>query len=121
MESTLRYFTRKHRALKDDYKTENKVNRDSCIVIARALEKLLKNEGREPQLFWLRSKAKDDAGNRLPLVPKPYNGRLNDWKAHIITIADNIVFDPMLPQPVKLNEYPTLAFEIELDINPLPY
>ena len=61
------------------------------------------------------------SGNRLPLVPKPYNGRLKDWKAHIITIADNFVFDPMLPQPVKLNEYPALAFETELDINPLSY
>jgi len=120
METVSDYMARKHASLGDSYRHEDRRYADSCFIIAREVEKRLKAEGRNPQLFWLRGQICDNMKNRELIVPKINDGKIV-WAVHVVAVADNLVFDPMIGEPVAVREYPRIAFEGNPEMLPVPY
>jgi len=119
MESTQEYMENMNEVLSNDYRTEDGKHRHSCFAIAREVEKRLLSEGKDPKIYRIRNAVeKDKMGNRDCIIPKRYEGRLSDWFVHIVAVADNIVFDPMIGNPVHIDEYCASAFEGSTEILP---
>jgi hypothetical protein len=96
--------------LREDYRDESELGySSSCTLVAIELAKKLAEEGRNPQIFTITGAVTDSVGNTKALVPKVYEGRIT-WGAHVVCVADGVVYDPMLSTPLPVEEYLTEAF-----------
>jgi hypothetical protein len=113
---SVHFFAEKHSYLENDYKDESGQHTDSCFLNAIDLGVLLRNEGKKPHILIIRGET-DETGdrNRVALVPKPFNGRVQ-WGAHIVCEAEGVVYDPMLDTPLPLEEYLEAAFTQKVEI-----
>jgi len=83
------------------------------------MQKLLITEGKSSQIFYVRgalTKAEREDGDCI--IPLQYQGRINDWRVHIVAVADKHVWDPMLGKPVPIEDYCSLAFKYKTEILP---
>ena len=82
----------------------------NCLTIARDIARLLVEEGHQPFIACLH-KEEDRAGNRFhyPLSPKKYNGRIT-WTKHYVCCCEGMVYDPMLEEPVGMEQYSRAVF-----------
>jgi hypothetical protein len=104
------YFEQKHELLQDDYGSSGVGKRPySCSRIATDLAHLLAIEGKHPRILTIRGDIIDEDYNRANMVPLQYEGRVI-WGAHVICVADDIVYDPMLETPLSLEQYLAAAF-----------
>jgi hypothetical protein len=117
MNSTLEYLAEKHQTLKDDYKTPDKRNGESCSIIAVNVAKRLVAEGKTPCIMVVRGEIIDGSGNRKTITPKIYKGRV-EWGMHQVCCSEGFAYDPILGQSVLVEDYCQKAFEdkAELDI-----
>jgi hypothetical protein len=107
------FFAAKHEKLKDDYR-EDSGARDSCSHIAFKLADLLQEEGYSPNILVLRGAAIDD-GHREGLVPLCYEGRI-EWTAHVVCAVEGWVYDPLLENPLPLEEYLSVTFDQPVEV-----
>jgi len=119
MESTQEYMGMMHGALSNDYRTKDGKHRESCAAIAREVEERLLAEGKDVKIYRVRNAiSKDKEGNRDCITPKRYEGRLSDWYVHVVAVADDMVFDPMVGSPVAIGDYCASVFEGSTEIVP---
>ena len=113
---SVQFFTEKHRYLRNDYKDESAQHTDSSFLNAIDLGVLLRDEGKNPHILIIRGET-DETGdrNRLALVPKPFDGRVQ-WGAHIVCELECVVYDPMLETPLPLEEYLKAAFTQKVEV-----
>lgn len=117
METIPDYLARKHRTLINDYKGSDSQHSESCGSIAIEIAQRLLAEGKMPYIARIRGKVLDGIGNREGLVPRIYEGRV-EWGAHQLACANNTAYDPMLGKSVSIDDYCSIAFEgeVEMDI-----
>jgi hypothetical protein len=106
-----------HESLKDGYGVD-------CRDIALSLVKHLRAEGHAPRISTIYGEVIDTLGNRARLVPTPYEEYDVTWGWHAVCEAAGVVYDPMLPMPMPLENYLPTAFEqqtVEVFENYLPF
>lgn len=101
-------FEAQHEALKDDYRDASGKVID-CRDIALSFWKKIRNEGRRGRIVTLLGK--DSQGNRVPLRPAPYEGRVQ-WAWHAICKDEEagIAYDPILEKPTAMETYLATVF-----------
>ena len=114
MESALEYIARKHKTLVNDYRTPDKNYVESCTFIANEIAKLLLQEGKKPQIMFIRGKLIDTI-NTETLVPVQFNGKV-EWGGHQVCFADGLAYDPLLDKPAPIEKYYKKAFNQELTV-----
>ncbi len=102
-------FAAFHENLKNDYDNGSGVYSESCRFVANSMAGALKNEGRTPRILGLRGEKNPLDGNNASLFPAPFEGRVK-WGTHLVCEAAGIIYDPMLPKPLPLEEYLLVAF-----------
>ena len=109
--SSAEYVRAKHETLKNNYETPNREHVESCTLIACDIADLLIKKRKNPSIYRVEGELVSGSKyNRQTLVPKKYGGRVR-WGGHIVCVENNIVYDPMLPEPVPLSTYRKQAFE----------
>jgi len=104
------YVRTKHEMLKNDYQTPDREHVESCTLIACEIADLLIKKGKCPSIYQVKGELVGGSKyNRETLVPKQYGGRVR-WGGHIVCVENNIVYDPMLPEPTPINTYKRQAF-----------
>ena len=103
MSSLAHYLTESYQLLADSYQA-------NCLTIARDIARLLLESGSRPFIVSL-SKVESRGGDRFhyPLMPKKYGGRVT-WTKHYVCCCGELAYDPMLEQPVLLDQYCQLVF-----------
>jgi len=102
MESALEYFVRKHETLKHDY-------REPCTFIALKMGKRLIALGKFPDI------RRVSHPNHKLLVPLQYKGKVK-WGGHLVCCCDSMIYDPILPNPVSIENYCRRVFGEELEM-----
>ena len=102
METTLDYLKRKYNSLKDNYSSEDKIGKDSCLLIALEVAKRLLPEGKNPYLLFI--EADEIRSENGYLHPKQYFGRV-EWGGHIVCCEDNMIYDPIVGKPLIIQDY----------------
>ncbi|MCH8004405.1 MAG: hypothetical protein IH934_07300 [Nanoarchaeota archaeon] len=115
MESTLEFLTSKHATLINDYKTPDGRFNEGCGTIAKRVARRLLIEGKTPYIIEIQGRIKDIGGNRERLTPIPYSGRIS-WGCHLVCCADGVAYNPMLGEPLPIEQYCQRAFEEDVDI-----
>ncbi|MEK6406267.1 MAG: hypothetical protein AABN34_04810 [Acidobacteriota bacterium] len=103
MSSLLSYLTEKRSLLADNYEA-------NCLTIARDIARLLIDSGNQPFIACLH-KETVRPGYRFhhPLIPKKYYGSIT-WTKHYVCCCEGVVYDPMLEEPVGIEQYSRAAF-----------
>ena len=103
MSALLSYMTEKGRLLAESYQA-------NCLAIAHDIAALLLDSGSQPFIVCL-YKVEDRGGNRFhyPLIPKQYGGRIT-WTKHYVCCCGSVAYDPMLREPVPIEQYSRQAF-----------
>ena len=101
--NVLTYFNNKHDELKDDYIAVDGASA-VCGNIALKIAQLLISHGEKPELL---SITPDCDGQ---LVPKVYAWQDFGWDKHFVCSSSNLVYDPLLSQPVFLEDYKQNVF-----------
>ena len=106
MSALLRYMAEQNRRLAESYPA-------NCVTIARDSAAFLLASGCQPYIVCL-YKAEDRGGNRFhyPLIPKKYGGRIT-WTKHYVCGCGSVAYDPILGEPVPIEQYCRRAFGIE--------
>ncbi len=103
------YLTNKHRALKNDYRTEDGKYLNSCTLIACDIAKLFLENGGKPSLINVSGEPLPNGVNRRTLIPKIYKGRV-EWGGHVVCANGDVVFDPMVGKPISKEGYAREVF-----------
>lgn len=92
-----------HSHLKHNYQGESGGSIDSCVRVQEYIAGLLRAESRPCQkhIVWGEEFA--------TLIPTPYKGMVK-WGAHYVCSSEGIVLDPMLPEPLPMDEYLSTAY-----------
>ena len=103
MSSLLSYLTEKRRQFAHNYDA-------NCLKIARDIAGLLIAGKSQPFIACLH-KEEDRVEGRFhyPLMPKKYKGRVT-WTKHYVCCCDGMVYDPMLEEPVRIEQYSMAVF-----------
>jgi hypothetical protein len=109
-------WTELHQQLSDDYKAADG-NLADCNQIAIELEGLLceQNVLTVPYIVFGTPAGPNTFSE---ITPVPYEGRIR-WTCHVICVAEEFVFDPMLERPTDKGLYPELAFIEPVHLHPL--
>ncbi len=109
MSLLLTYLNAKRSLLAHDYQA-------NCLTIAHDIAGLLIKKGGHPFIICLH-KEEARAGNTFhyPLIPKKYNGRIT-WTKHYACCCDEIVYDPLLEEPIRIEEYSNALFAEDFPI-----
>jgi hypothetical protein len=108
--SVINYLHDKHETIVNDYKnSDGEV--ENCALIALDIADLLVADGQEPYVVRLVGNDVIENGftHAKNLTPRIYEGRVS-WEAHLVCVCDGLIFDPMLGQPVSLEEYSRKVF-----------
>src|SRR3989344_5300979 len=105
MASVDTYFAEKHRTCSQNYRTPCKLYSEGCSSIAFEIAGLLLGEGKEPCLLGFSKQRKmHGVKNYVTLVPVAFDGRVT-WARHQVCLCDGKVYDPILPEPVAVEDY----------------
>jgi hypothetical protein len=110
MESAHEYFFRMHQSLANNYRTPDDNFSESCFSIACEIAKRFLLEGQEPTIYWVGRMHAESESKRPMLKPLRYGGKV-EWACHVFTGVEGIIWDPLLPKPTALRDYPLLAFD----------
>ena len=116
MEHVRDYLVTKHQSLGDNYTcVDDRRYAESCILIAGEVAQLLLAQGLEPRIVIFSPRLDTE---RWPesLRPLPYRKNRVRWGAHAVCCAGDMVFDPMLGEPVSLADYPRRAFGTDVSM-----
>ncbi len=101
---TLQYLKDNFSELENDYGTNH-----ACSLIACDVARLLIAEGGHPQILDIRGRKTDLGGNTEDLIPRRYSGRVT-WGGHSVCQNDNLIYDPMIGEPVEKELYLNTTF-----------
>jgi hypothetical protein len=107
------HFNDQHAILKNDYTDVTGEAPVSCKRVALDMYKLIKTNGKTSRVMTLFGKSVDPDGDRAWLIPTAYEGRIQ-WASHVICVSAGIVYDPMLPRPLPMEDYLVTAFDQEV-------
>ena len=110
MELAVDYLREMHDKLKNDYSFTGRKSLVNCGFIARELALRLFNQGKFSKMVLVR----DKMGSRL-IEPLRYGGRVK-WGQHIVCFCEYSAYDPLLHNPVPIENYCLLAFGKELEV-----
>ena len=108
-----KFWAEQRRWLADDYSDDR--GNVHCELLADDLAKILAREDKIPLLLELKSANVSESGKRETLVPLPYDGAVR-WAGHSVCYAEGLVYDPILDEPVPLEEYGQKAFGQDIEI-----
>ena len=113
------YFSKKHAILLNDYKVPEGQGRDACTLIACEVAKIFLKEGKTPYIVKIKENEKRGGWvhNKI-LRPVLFGGRVT-WRTHHVCCYNGIAYDPMLGEPVSLNEYTLKAFGENIQVKML--
>lgn len=106
MVSTVEYLARKQKSLRPNYTRDNGRHLESCWHVATDVARRLLDEGKEPEIVTF---TEGTFSLLKPMVPKEYEGKVT-WYAHHVCVADGMSYDPIIGEPVPINEYCQRAF-----------
>lgn len=106
----LSYLAAKNKALKNNYKDVHGEYSESCTLIASDVADLLLKEGKHPYIMRIRGKHTAESDARL--IPSPFEGRI-EWGAHIVCVCECLVYDPIVLEPMPVEEYMNQVFNGE--------
>lgn len=109
MSEVMAHFEKKHAHLSPRYRDETGIYSDSPVLVALEMARLLEQEGQKPSLVAIRGEEIDKVGNREALVMRQCGGQR--WGAHVVCIAEGLVYDPMLPEPQPVEDYLVRSFD----------
>lgn len=114
MKSILDYLTTKHTALIAEL-GENDGSSALCGVVAAEVAQRLLDEGKSPRIEdvseWTYENGKlTHVKTLIPTIFKNKWTEKGGWGCHVVCCADNIAYDPLLGEPVPVNEYCKLLF-----------
>jgi|GEM_PF-1720004 len=116
---TLAYLFAKNESLKNNYTTPDGKYAESCAAIAYDIAGLLLLEGKKPTIVSVEGKTDNPRiRHNAPLVPIRYKGAVT-WGGHQICVCGSLVYDPMVGEPVHIEEYPNVAFGTDVDMETL--
>ncbi len=104
MQTTLEYLLRMERFLFDNQYTAD------CTCLAYEVAKRLLDEEKMPALY----RIGDQRFPRVVFAPLRFPEKI--WLYHDVCMVDGVVWDPMMGQPLLLDEYFTKAFGASLQI-----
>ncbi len=113
----LDFIKEKHETLKNDYRTPDGQYVESCTLIANEVARIFLKAGKQSEIISISGKRVDNPyinANEM-LKPLQYEGRVS-WGAHVVCICEGVVYDPMIGQPLPLEEYIKTAFDSEVEI-----
>jgi hypothetical protein len=87
-----------------------------CRLIANNIAALLREDGRKPVFYFLDDI--DQEGNGHFLVPLGFDG-YHLYAGHVVCVAEEIAYDPLLQEPIAFGDYPVAAFGKQLVITQL--
>jgi len=104
-------FQQLHEQLADDYRDVRGTQRADCERIASELWDLLRLEGKPAEIMWVMG-LPDSEGRSTRITPRPYAERAEPirWTNHMFCKLADVAYDPMLPSPLPVSEYPEAAF-----------
>ena len=109
MHSLLDYLSEMHKELSHSYEA-------NCLAISRHVAGLLLDAGKQPVIVCLhKEEDRAEATFHYPLIPTKYNGRIT-WTKHYACCCDGIVYDPMLEEPIRVEQYSVATFGVEFPI-----
>lgn len=104
--TVLDYLTKANKTILNDYKTSD----EHCWLIAIDIAKLFIASGKEPYIMKIFEEFYENgfihSKNLKPLV---YKDQVT-WWYHEVCCYRNDVFDPIIGNPVKINEYTQIIF-----------
>ncbi|VVB79579.1 Uncharacterised protein [uncultured archaeon] len=109
MESAQEYFLRMHNSLANNYRTPDGFFSESCAYISFEMARRLLAENKEPAIYWVGRMLAERELDRPMLEPARYSGKVR-WACHIFAGVEDIIWDPILPTPVSIADYPQLVF-----------
>ncbi len=107
--SVMDYLREKYLTLRNNYKTPDGRYSESCGLIACDIAKLFLDEGEKTSLFNVKGETLIDGVNRKAIAPRIYEGNV-EWGGHKVCVRENIVYDPMVGKPMKIEEYASEIF-----------
>jgi len=110
---TIEYLKKRFTELDNNYKLPDNKHAESCLNIAVEVAGLLISEGGKPYIIAIDGK-KIDSINTEAISPARYEGKV-EWGRHLVCANDGIVYDPMIGEPVALEEYVQSAFTKPVD------
>ena len=103
------YLAEKRRVLADGYDA-------NCLTIALEIAALLRAEGRQPSVATLiRVELRGEDVFYGPITPLKYEGRVT-WTRHYVCCCDRMAYDPMLSEPVPVEDYSRLTFGVDIPL-----
>ena len=101
------YLSEKHEQLADNYQAD-------CLAIACDVARLLVESGKQPSIVSFTKTTKTEDGNfHHPLMPKKYGGRVT-FTRHYVCCCEELAYEPMLEQPVPIEQLCQAVFGQEL-------
>jgi len=108
--TVLEYLASKKVTILNDYKTPSGQHSEHCGLIANALAKLLIEAGKEPYIMLVTEDVhKNGFVYTKDLEPLIYNGNVS-WGSHLVCCCENVAFDPMIGNPVNIDQYTQIVF-----------
>lgn len=91
---------------------------DDCVKHACMLAELLFAEGKKPWMARMRDVRQTASGDfHGPLTPLRLAGRKGPtWTTHYVACEGDVVYDPLVGNPVAIAEYAVLAFGRDIPI-----
>ncbi len=105
MEQILDYLKRKHEVLKQE-----KDPTGLCIGIAAEVAVILTRAKKNPDIMAIEEIVRDDGQiRRRRFKPTLYGGKIQ-WEGHEFCCYEGKAYDPLVGEPVPINDYCNIAF-----------
>lgn len=112
----LKFLTEKNKTLVNDYHTPDGNHVENCSLVAIDIAKMLLKEGKKPELIFITGKCIENSPNNYEaLKPVQYEGRIS-WGGHMVCACDGLVYDPMIGEPLPIEEYAHKAFGADVEM-----
>jgi hypothetical protein len=106
--SVLAYLRETSEGMRDRYAGD-------CLKHARHIASLLRVEGNEPWIGRIRDEVPMHGSfYRHPLIPRRWEGIT--WETHYVACAGREVYDPIVGEPVDVDEYAERVFGRKLPV-----
>lgn len=103
-----------HQTLVNGYKMPNGENA-ACSTVAEQVARPLIEQGQNPRLLFFRGQLLDsDGSNRKNLR---FAGR--EWGGHVVVAVEDIVFDPLVGEPLSVRRYMKRVFGEDVEVEEL--
>ncbi len=102
-----KYLQNKHKTIINNYRTPDNKHMESCSYIAFSIAKLLIEAWKHPYIISIKKDLEDWWFDEL--YPLMYNKKVLRY-THIVCCCDDMIYDPILNDLVKKNQYCTIVF-----------